>query len=143
MNDFDYTLALRVRHPSIDPRELTAELGFAPQHSWRAGERKHKTADEPEATYRETYWYGRLPSQRELIPYLPLESALMLGLLQMTRAEAFWRRILAEGGTVRFIVEIYGCDDFTLDLSPMTLAMLARSRAAISVDIHTELRAVA
>lgn len=31
------TFALRVFHPSIDPRKITEELGLPPQTSWRDG----------------------------------------------------------------------------------------------------------
>jgi hypothetical protein len=157
MKDFDYTVSLRVRHPSIDPKELTEKLGFAPHYSWRAGDRKQDASGEPgEGTYRETYWFGRLPSMSaetipdrspgmwaEGIPDLPLEGAIMFALLRLQRADEFWRALVASGGTARFIVEIYGGRDLTLDLSPATLAMLARFGVAISVDVHTEMQAVA
>ena len=40
---------LRVFHPSIDPRQITEELGLPPQTSWRAGEGRT-----------ETFWQTRL-----------------------------------------------------------------------------------
>ena len=145
MSDFDYTVSLRIRHPSIDPRELTKKLGFTPQYSWCAGERKRDaSSDAGDARYRETYWLGRLPTEAiEAIPDLPVDNALMFALLRIQRSQAFWNRLLTEGGTARLIIEIFGAEDFTLDLSPSTLAMLARCRVSISVDVHTELRAVA
>jgi hypothetical protein len=145
MKDFDYAVALRIRHPFIDPGELTEKLGFAPQHSWQAGQRKPEAAGEPgDGTYRETYWLGRVPSPAlESIPDLPLEGALMFVLLQIRRSEQFWSRLLADGASARLIVQIFGRDDFTLELSQSTLAMLVRLRVAISVDVHTEMRAVA
>jgi hypothetical protein len=153
MKDFDYTVSLRIRHPSIDPEELTEKLGFAPHYSWRAGDPKRDASGEPgEGTYRETYWFGRLPSMSlgtiadtplGAIPDLPLEGAIMLALLRLQRADEFWSALVASGGTARVIVEIYGGRDLTLDLSPPTLAMLARLGLAISVDVHTEMQAVA
>ena len=32
MKEFDYTVSLRIRHPFIDPGELTTRLGVVPQH---------------------------------------------------------------------------------------------------------------
>ncbi len=42
-------LALRVFHPSVDPRKITEELGLPPQTSWAAGGER-----------RESYWQTRL-----------------------------------------------------------------------------------
>jgi hypothetical protein len=42
-------LSLRIFHPSIDPRAITAELGLPPQTSWAAG------GDRPGS-----YWQTRL-----------------------------------------------------------------------------------
>lgn len=145
MNDFDYSVSIRIRHPSIDPQKLTTMLGFAPQYSWRAGDRKPEGSGESgSATYRETYWLGRVPSvAAEAIPDLPLENAIMFALLHIQRVDAFWTELIASGGSARIIVEVFGGRDLTLDLSPGTLSMLARFGVAISVDVHTEMQAVA
>jgi len=34
-----YNIILRIRHPELDPAEITAALGWKPQHSWKAGDR--------------------------------------------------------------------------------------------------------
>ena len=144
MNEFDYTVSLRIRHPSIDPTKLTTMLGFAPQYSWRAGDRKPEVSSESGSpTYRETYWLGRLPSPGADIPDLPFENAIMLAVLHIQRIDESWNELVATGGSAHIIVEIFGGRDLTLDLSPGTLAMLARFGVAISVDVHTEMQAVA
>jgi hypothetical protein len=33
-----YAMTLRVRHPTLDPAQLTETLHLEPRHSWRAGE---------------------------------------------------------------------------------------------------------
>lgn len=145
MKDFDYTVSLRIRHPSIDPREITKQLGFSPQHSWRAGDRKGESGGESrEGKYRETYWLARVPmAPAEMGQDLPLDNALMFALLQIKRCDGFWNSLLAGGGSARLIVEAYGGDDFTLELSQPTLAMLVRFRIAISVDVHADPHEVA
>jgi hypothetical protein len=45
----DPVFTLRVFHPSIDPRQITEELGLPPQTSWQAGEGGS-----------ETFWQTRL-----------------------------------------------------------------------------------
>ena len=34
-----YRIILRIRHPELDPTEITMALGWKPQHSWKAGDR--------------------------------------------------------------------------------------------------------
>ncbi len=145
MQGYEYRVSLRIRHPNLDPAELTSQLGISPLHSWRAGEPRLGTAGEPDAgAYRETYWFAHLRRVIEdFIPDLPFEGVLMFALTRIQRAESFWDELLATGGSARFIVEIYGGDDFTLDLSRATLAKIARFGVAMSVDVHTELLAAA
>jgi hypothetical protein len=33
-----YRIILRIRHPELDPAEITAALGWEPQHSWKRGD---------------------------------------------------------------------------------------------------------
>ena len=59
--DSPFELALRVRHPSMDPADLSRELGFEPTHSFRAGEPRHPRSDAVAASvHGESYWLGRL-----------------------------------------------------------------------------------
>jgi hypothetical protein len=144
VNEFGYTISLRIRHPSIDPAELTQQLGVAPRHSWRAGQPKpEEQREHGSVTYRETYWLAEFPSPPPDFPRLPLDGALTFALLHIKRCEAFWTAMLAGGGQARLIVDIFGRQEFTLDLSQITLSMLARYGIAISVDVRAELRAVA
>ncbi|MDE2447742.1 MAG: hypothetical protein KGO22_02145 [Gammaproteobacteria bacterium] len=38
MSEYEFTVSLRIRHPTIDPATISAMLGIEPQHTWRAGE---------------------------------------------------------------------------------------------------------
>ena len=46
MSPHDYSIALRIRHPNIDPADVTRQLGIVPQHAWRKGEPREVEADE-------------------------------------------------------------------------------------------------
>jgi hypothetical protein len=148
MSTSDFSIALRVRHPSIDPREISRQIGFEPHHSWRAGDTRRPVAGEAAAgAYRETYWVGLLPI-REL-PLLPLpassepQTTIFFTLLRMRRAEAFWRRISDEGGTIECLVEVHGAEGFRIDLSQALLALLVHLRITLSVESHAAIRAAA
>lgn len=38
MSEYEFTVSLRIRHPTIGPETISATLGVQPQHTWRAGE---------------------------------------------------------------------------------------------------------
>jgi hypothetical protein len=152
MTACDFAISLRIRHPSIDPLELTKALGFSPEHSWRAGDRREATDDSPATTYRETYWFGPLPgipagllpqfSASRAIPQPP-EDKLLFALAALRRTEGLLRRIVDDGGSIGLIIESFGPEAFRLDLSPSTLAMLARLGVEISLEVQPGLRAAA
>ena len=41
MSEYEFTVSLRIRHPSIAPSRITETLGIEPQHTWKAGEARH------------------------------------------------------------------------------------------------------
>src|SRR6185312_5049318 len=67
MSEYEFTVSLRIRHPTIDPDTITAALGIQPQHCWRAGEPRCDPAGaELGGTYRDSYWMGRLMDDPQL-----------------------------------------------------------------------------
>jgi hypothetical protein len=38
MSEYEFTISLRIRHPSIEPLTITKMLGIEPQHTWKAGD---------------------------------------------------------------------------------------------------------
>jgi hypothetical protein len=156
MNPDDFSLALRIRHPSIDPAEITRQLGVTPQHAWRAGEPRAIEDDEAgSAFYRETYWVGLLPS-RPLNPALAVvpagmsrlvathpQVALYFTLLKMKRAAGFWREFAQQGGTIECLLQIHRPERFQFDLSQALLVPLVDLKISLSIEVEGELRAAA
>lgn len=67
MSDYEFIMSLRIRHPHIDPAEITVALRVEPQHAWRAGDlRRGSDGDEIGGAHRESYWMGRLMTKPEL-----------------------------------------------------------------------------
>ena len=141
----DFSIALRVRHPSIDPAEISRQIGFAPQHSWKAGDTRRPVAGEAAAgAYRETYWVGLLPTRELPLPTSSEpQTTIFFTLLRMRRAETFWRRLSDEGGTIECLVEVHAGEEFRIDLSQALLALLVQLRITLSVESHAAIRAAA
>ena len=158
MSPHDFSIALRIRHPSIDPAEVTRRLGIDPHHAWRAGEPRHVDDDDAgSALHRETYWVGLLPPARLLGPSpwsqgveesllrsvaLP-QASLYFTLLKMKRSAGFWREFADEGGTVECLLQVHKADRFQLDLSQALLLALVDLRITLSIEVEGALRAAA
>ncbi len=122
------TAAMRIRHPSIDPDEITRRLGIEPLHCWRAGDVRAAEPDElGGGVHRETYWIGLLPSllkpqssgrlgpvgrllAASVSPSLDSPELLISSAyVSMWRERDFWRRFTDEGGTVDVVIERRQC----------------------------------
>ena len=59
--DTEFELALRIRHPSMDPTDISRELGLKPTHSFRAGQpRQLDSAASSTSVYGESYWFAAI-----------------------------------------------------------------------------------
>ncbi len=144
MNPDDFTVSLRIRHPHIDPAEITRTLGIEPQHSWKAGEARRAAQGQPlEGSYRESYWIGEFRElDTNLRGVVATEAVLLQAVVLLRRSQPFFSRLQAEGGTVELFVEVMGGSEFTLGLSPQLLSLLARSGLAVVLNVHAEAQAV-
>ncbi len=56
-----FQLSLRVKHPSMDPADISKELGIEPEHSFRAGQPRHSKSGLVTApVHTESYWLAPL-----------------------------------------------------------------------------------
>jgi hypothetical protein len=141
MSEYEFTLSLRVRHPAIEPTEITQALGIEPQHTWKAGEpRRSPGGDSLEGTYRESYWIGQLMNEPQLSSDLvSLERALRQTLAQLRRSHPFLEGINTDGGVAELHVSIFARENFRLDLSAESLALLSKLGLAVAIDVHPNL----
>jgi hypothetical protein len=134
-----FELAFRIRHPSMDPADLTRELKLEPTHTFRAGQpRETRGSHSTASVHTESYWLATLdlaswtsgmwpPADMGRAANLakPLQSAAWIDLglgLGMTaqvlvRAhKALFERIRAEGGEVCLLISLSpdGVSSFSL-----------------------------
>jgi hypothetical protein len=161
MGPQEFSIALRVRHPSIDPAEVTSRVGIEPQHAWRAGEPRRVDGDDAgSAVHRETYWVGLLPPPRLVgptpAPWLDVatverltaaanvpQASLYFTLLKMKRSAGFWREFAEQGGTVECLLQVHKAARFQLDLSQALLLALVDLKITLSIEVEGALRAAA
>jgi hypothetical protein len=120
-----FELSLRVRHPSMDPAEVSRELALEAEHSFRAGEpRRSRSETTAVSVYGESYWLATLdptswPAEAWFSGYTDLDLAvreirastsrslgwaLSLSARRLLRARALFERIRQEGGQVSLLV---------------------------------------
>src|ERR1700729_1430856 len=60
-------LSLRIRHPDIDPQEISTSLGLRPEHCFKAGDsRSSRTGSRATGHHNQTYWLA--PVTAEALP---------------------------------------------------------------------------
>src|SRR5579864_5176802 len=138
MSEYEFTISLRLRHPTIDPSRITETLGMEPQHTWRAGDARRNPAGQAlEGVYRESYWMGRLMEEPQLSSTrLSVESVLLQTLAHLRRSVDFLEQLHAEGGVAELHVSLYAREDFRLELSAESLGLLGRLGLEVVLDVH-------
>jgi hypothetical protein len=138
MSDYEFMVSLSIRHPTIDPAEITATLGIQPQHTWQAGQpRCDPTGTEVGGAHHDSYWMGRLMDEPQVSSKdNSAESVIRKTLTHLRRAQPFLEHLNLKGGVAELLVSLYAREDFRLDLSSNTLTLLGRMHLAIAVDIH-------
>jgi hypothetical protein len=137
MGGFEVMLSLRIRHPQIDPAEITRILGIQPQDDWRAGDlRQDFAGDEIGTLHAESYWMGRLLSEPMVArDQLTVESQLIHTLGTLRRCFGFLERLKAEGGSAELLVSLYSVEELRLKFLPDLLMLLGRAGLALVIDV--------
>jgi len=138
MSEYEFTISLRIRHPDIDPKRITATLGIDPQHTWQAGEvRRAPAGDELEGVYRESYWTARLMEEPLLSSArLSVESLIQQILVQLRRSQTLLEQISTDGGVAELQVSLFARTNFRLEQSAESLAAFDRLRLALIFEVH-------
>jgi len=137
MSDYQFMMSLRIRHPRIDPAEITRALGIEPQHNWRVGDlRRDSAGDEIGGTRRESYWMGRMMTEPALArDDLSVESEVEHTLATLRRCFNFLETLKAEGGSAEIHVSLYAREEFRLEFRPESLALLGRAGLAVVLEV--------
>jgi hypothetical protein len=137
MSDYQFMMSLRIRHPRIDPAEITRALGIEPQHNWRVGDlRRDSAGGEIGGTRRESYWMGRMMTEPALArDDLSVESEVEHTLATLRRCFNFLETLKAEGGSAEIHVSLYAREEFRLEFRPESLALLGRAGLAVVLEV--------
>jgi hypothetical protein len=154
-----FQLSLRIRHPSMDPAEISRQLGIKAEHAFRAGDaRPARSAVTPAALHTESYWLGVLPPQllalalgfpedeRSRLALKGLQASikgltwgLSLSAVRFLRAHAeFLRRIGSEGAEISLLVALPTAGEMSFSLPPETGRFFADLGVTLEFEISDE-----
>jgi hypothetical protein len=155
-----FELSLRVRHPSMDPAELSRELGMEAKYSFRAGEpRQSHSGHSTASLHGESYWLGTLhptssPAAHWLSGFANMELAqkahektvarslgwaLSFHATRVLRANAaLLERIRSEGGQVSLLVALSPASVDSFSLAPQVSRIFSDLGITIEFELTTE-----
>jgi hypothetical protein len=153
-----FQLSLRVRHPTMDPAEISRELNMQAEHCFRAGDRRPSRSGIADSVYAESYWIGVLkplerlidiafpgnPQSRLAQQHLTDEISGLGGALAIsavvffrTHAQAL-RRMLSEGGQVSLLVTISGSEVNSFTLTPETSRVFGELGITVEFELSPD-----
>jgi hypothetical protein len=152
-----FRLALRVRHPSIDPAELSQAFGIQPAYSYRAGsQRPSRSSIQRTTVHSESYWVGELTTAAQPLvlssfgsePIAQRHVAVVkknltfaltstCGRLLRTHAELL-RGIRAQGGEVTLLVTICSDSLDNFSVAPEVSRLFGELGVGIEFEISNE-----
>lgn len=132
-----FNIALKIRHPTLDPAEISRELAIEPETGWKAGE------THPRGARKESVWIGLVPFER-LFGVVPssLSTAVALAAGLLRKKSSLWHAI-EEGGQAEVIVYLSSRDSVDVQLSAEALSLLDGLSLTIALNVDADQVAVA
>ena len=138
MSDYEFTMSLRIRHPRVEPAEVTRRLGMEPQHSWCAGEqRRDAKGGALGGAYHESLWMCALMAQPALASdRTGVETELLHTIGVLRRSLDFLQSLRDSGGVAELHVSIFARQEFRLELPADLLASLSQMGIAMALEVN-------
>jgi hypothetical protein len=137
MSDYQIALSLGIRHPDIDPAQITRELGLQPVHVWRNGqERLDEAGTALGGTHRGTYWFCEIAPRPAFSGERTVVESELTRLLHILRKSiVFLQGLHYSGGSTDLCVTIFAHGDFRIELLPEETGLLGRLGVVMTVEI--------
>ena len=150
-----FQISLRIRHPSIDPAEISATLQLEAEHSFKAGSAYRSSAGS-ERVRAETYWLAALEAdawksealaqdasdlgraalltQRLATASAQFAMAVGVGFLRrLNSSREFLKRLRDERGSVSILIQL-SPEAGPLSIDPMTSKLLGELGVTLEID---------
>jgi hypothetical protein len=129
---YEFGIRLLIKHPDIDPVEITRQLGLAPDHSWKSGtQRKTPDGGKLPGVYKESMWNwsNRITGQRNFFQAVD-------GFAEDLLPHKNWFLNLSKtGGYASLIVNLSGDTNIGADLRADTMKKLLELNIVLGVEV--------
>lgn len=130
LNDYQFVASLHVRHPSIDPDEVTAALGICPKRTRRCGERY---SGQPGGYFDANHWAAELEIVAgHNVPEFLEDFVDSLSL----PAKSLTRRIDETGGEVTVFIGLFANRLCDFEIFASTLRDLGNAGISVRLDYY-------
>ena len=135
---YEYSLALRIHHPSLDPGDISRALRMRPGISWRVGEPRVSLSGAPLPGVRaDTYWSKTLTPGGVKVPRGALAEAKVTTLMKRLRGHAaFLSRLRRTGGRVEVWISSYSTHNYSFVLPAPLVALISKLGCEFIVDVY-------
>jgi hypothetical protein len=131
---YHFLVSLRVRHPTMDPEQISEVLAIKPKRFWKVGEPRQTPKGTPLAgTNRDTYWTAEIVAGRWP---LNVNEAIYDVLKKLVRHRSFLHHIRAEDGVVELFVGWFFENQSGDVLTHQCLALAGDLKIDLSFDIY-------
>ena len=139
MHPFEFSLSLRLRHPSVAPSHISRTLRMKPSTQWRAGTPRRTPKGTLLAGRRaETYWSTRITRGFVSSKQSSLVTALAQLAQRLERHSAFFKVFHATGGTSECYLSLFGRHNFGEVLPHESLRTLSTQGISLALDVYPQ-----
>jgi len=125
-----FKITVRLRHPALDPSEISRALGIKPTFSWKVGSRAGKIV------HKTSFWYGLLAEGSGVRKF---ESALKKAVLFLESHHKWLKKSFGDEGELDVIFDLYTDLDegkiCEVSFYPELLVRLSKLNAGIQVNV--------
>jgi len=135
---YEYSIGLRVHHPSIDPRAISRKLKMRPRISWRIGEPRVSSAGAPMPGIRnDTYWSKTITPGGVKVPTQKIAEAKLATLIKRLRPHArFLKGLRQSGGAVAIWISSYSTTNYSFIFEPTLIKSIHDLGCELIVDVY-------
>jgi hypothetical protein len=131
---YHFTISLRVRHPAINPEQISEVLAINPKRSWKAGEPRQSPKGAPLAGFnRDTFWTAEIAAGRWP---LNVNEAIHETLKRLVRHRSFLHHLREEGGGAELFIGWFFENQSGDVLTHQCLALAGDLQIDLSFDVY-------
>jgi hypothetical protein len=131
-----YTLSLSIKHPNLDPEDITRRLGVTPSRSWSAGsERETPAGTRLSGTNDSSYWVA----SRKAVGERAFFDGMNRWIESLESSSDFIELITSTGGTIMIVIGLPGRINIGDEIADSGLARLCRLNIHLGVEVFPNL----